>query len=140
VTAATVAQKEGAEYPYVKFELEVTEGLHTGHKLWTNKSVAPKSLWSLMALLKGLGVEIATDEPVDFEVDDESGAILEPELIGLVGLAAVDQREWQGRTVNDVAAVYPIGGALKKNGSTQFSLPSGVGAKSPKSVGGKVFR
>lgn len=53
-----------------------------------------------------IGVE--TEGVIEFDVDEETNQILEPELAGLVGLAVVTNEKYQGVTRDRVEDLLPI--------------------------------
>ena len=76
--------------PYLKFEFEVSEGDHTGRKLWANASLQSQALWKLRQILEAFG---ASFDDAGFDTDD---------LVGLEAIAVVGIDETMNKPINTV--------------------------------------
>lgn len=121
--AAVIAKAEWREpqdsdkYPYINLEFDVKEvvnvsdevDLGNGRKLWAILSTSPKALWRMKQVFENLGIYM---EELDIDVDDETNAVLSPELVGLPCHVTVSKRVYEGREQNQVDAITsPDGGA-----------------------------
>jgi len=112
VSVVDVRQSEEGKYPYLNWDLEITDGPAVGRHLFMRTSLSPKALFRLLPVLEALDV---IDESFDLEVDDldidfdeETGIVLEPDLEGLVGVAVVFHETFEGRTTSNVSEVLHI--------------------------------
>lgn len=106
------------KYPYLNVEMTVTGGEYDGRKLWTIWSFSPKALWRMKQVFENL--ELPIDE-VEFEVDDDTNLVTEPELVGLPAIAVVTIEPYEGkdrnRVDNLIAADTPKAGTKAKAAS-----------------------
>jgi len=105
VQEVQMRQSEGGEYPYLNWELRVSEGEFENRALWMITSFSPKSLWRLQAVLQNLGIYT---EQMEFEIDEESELVISPSLTGIAAIAVVKQEVYQGRLQNRVEDLLPI--------------------------------
>lgn len=73
VEVEEVERRDGDKAEYLAFTFVVTEGEHTGAKLWDNASLSEKALWRLRSLLECLGVEIDDEDEMDIDLEDLVG-------------------------------------------------------------------
>ena len=110
------ASEEG-KYDYINLTLEITEGEHKGQNIWSIWSFSPKALWRMKDDLVALEV-VGPDDELDFDYDEDADNILtEPEIIGLPATAVVTQREYEGRTSNQVESLTAVASAPAKKGA-----------------------
>lgn len=105
----TMRQSDGGEFPYLNWQLSVTEdgGDNQGHPLYLMTSLSPKALWRLAAVFQALGVY---QPQFHLEVDEDTGVIIDPPLAGLLGLADVIVERYQGELRNKVQTILPLPG------------------------------
>lgn len=105
--------REGENAPYIAWELEITAPSEfAGRRLWTNSSLGKKSLWSLLPMLQNLEAmdedfDLENDE-FEFDYDEETGVIIEPELEGLIGIAVVSIEMYKSKPQSRVDDVLHI--------------------------------
>jgi hypothetical protein len=87
------------KYPYLNVKMEISEGEHEGRKLWTIWSFSPKALWRMQQVFENLGLPV---DEVDFEVDEDTNMVTEPELVGLPAIAVVSIEIYEGKEKNRV--------------------------------------
>lgn len=122
IDSIEMRQSENSEHPYLNFTLKVAEGEYKNRNIWFIGSLSPKALFRLQAVFASFGLTEAT---VDLEVDDGTGTLLSPQLIGLPAIARCRNEVYQGnlRTRVDelvgiadqapVPAAAPAAGARK---------------------------
>lgn len=148
--AAVIAKAEWREpqdadkYPYVNLEFDVKEAVNVtedvdlgnGRKLWAILSTSPKALWRMKQVFENLGIYM---EELDIDVDDETNAVLSPELVGLPCHVTVSKRVYEGREQNQVDAITsPDGGSAPAKKTTGRAKP---GARKPAGKpAGKQFK
>lgn len=128
--AAVIAKAEWREpqdsdkYPYINLEFDVKDvvnvgedvDLGNGRKLWAILSTSPKALWRMKQVFENLGIYM---EELDIDVDDETNAVLSPELVGLPCHVTVSKRVYEGREQNQVDAITsPDGGTAPAKKTT----------------------
>ena len=124
----------GKEHPYINWEFDLTDGEFKGRKQWLVTSFSPKALWRLKDMMENLGV---VEEEIEFDYDEETGLITDPELVGLPCVLSVSKGMYQGRETNNVDAVTaPEGGAPKKT-SRGGRKPA---ARKPAGTKGRTFK
>lgn len=99
IDSVEMRQSENSEHPYLNFTLKVTEGEFANRNLWFIGSLSPKALFRLQAVFASFGLNESTTE---IEVDDASGVLLEPQLVGLPAIARVRNEMYQGQLRNRV--------------------------------------
>ncbi len=97
-----VRDSNSSDYQYLNWELKVADGEFKDRRLWFITSFSPKALFRLKQTLENLGMY---DEDLNFDFDDESGAVLDPVLVGLPCTAAVSQRVYNETMQNQVDAI-----------------------------------
>ena len=104
--ATFVEQDDPEKYPYINTEWVVTEeGEFKGRRLWMVLSLSPRALFRMKDVFENLGVY---EDNLDFDYDEETGTLLEPEITGLPALLSVSQRTYEGRQQNQIDAVTAI--------------------------------
>lgn len=91
------------KYPYLNVEFDVTEPGSENRKLWKVWSLSPKALFRMKQDLENLGFDV--EGTLDIDYDDDTMEVTEPEVVGLPCICVVQQRTYEGRIQNDVAAV-----------------------------------
>jgi Protein of unknown function (DUF669) len=107
--------QDADKYPYVNLEFDVKEvvnasedvDLGNGRKLWAILSTSPKALWRMKQVFENLGIFM---EELDIDIDDETNAVLSPELVGLPCHVTVSKRVYEGREQNQVDAITSTDG------------------------------
>jgi hypothetical protein len=94
--------REEGKYPYINLEMSVTEEKYKGRKLWMILSFSPKALWRMKDVFENLGIY---DDSMEVDYDEDTMLVVDPELVGLPGIAVVSHREWEGRTQTQVDAL-----------------------------------
>jgi hypothetical protein len=110
IDAIELRQSESSEHPYLNFTLVVPEGEFANRKLWFIGSLSPKALFRLKAVFDSFGL---TDEQTVLDVDDATGVLLNPQLVGLPALAVVGNEVYQGQLrsrVNELIGAEGIAG------------------------------
>lgn len=99
------------KYDYLNVEFTITESGHEGRKAWKIWSLSPKALWRMKQDFENL--ELPQDE-IEIDYDEDTMLVTEPELQGMPVIIALTTRTYEGRLQNDVQAVLPRDGAVKK--------------------------
>lgn len=113
VDKVEMRDSQTSDYPYLNWQLKISEGDHKDRLLWIITSFSPKALFRLKDVLENLGVFA---EELDIEVDEETNIVTKPELIGLPGIAVVSQRVYEGKPQNQVDTILGVSGAAKSTG------------------------
>lgn len=121
VVVAEVEVRDGQDYPYLNWKLEVSEGEFKGRFLWMITSLSPKSLWRLKEVCENLGVE---DEEFELEVDEDSNMVLSPEFVGLPGIAPVTIEQYQNKDQNRVDGLLSADGITTPKKKTTARKPT----------------
>jgi len=122
VASVQMLQSASSSNMRLSWALDVTEGEFSERRLFMNTSLAPKSLWFLRSLLEKFGM---FQDSLDFKAEDD-GTLIEPEFVGRVALAVVDQEEYQGVQRNRVTDLLPIEKVTSKP-----TLGNTLGGKAP---------
>ena len=91
----------------INWEFNVGRNVNTGdescsnRKLWMNTPIHQRTLFNLKALMRASGKY--TDDELVGEVDFEPDELIGSEVVGVI-----NQREYNGNTVNDVRRVLPV--------------------------------
>lgn len=91
--------------PYLNWEFTITDGDYTGRKVWMVTGLTEKSLWKLKETFEALGIE---GDALDIEIDDDTNAMTEPEVIGIPVLVEVVQESYQGRTTSKASKIVQL--------------------------------
>jgi hypothetical protein len=127
IDAIELRQSESSEHPYLNFTLVVPEGEYANRKLWFIGSLSPKALFRLKAVFDSFGL---TDEQTTLDVDDATGVLLNPQLVGLPALAVVANEMYQGQLrsrVNELIGSEGIAGG----GAAAASTPAAATTAAP---------
>jgi hypothetical protein len=87
---------------YWNWELVITDGPFEGRHLWTMTSLSEKALFRIQQFLVNLRAIEPGEGMVDPEYDEDTNAVLVPELVERTGVARVKGRTWNGETRPDV--------------------------------------
>jgi len=98
VVAITMEESEKSEQPYLKWELEITEGKHKGKKLYHITSLQPQALFNLRNTLEALGVEVE-EKAMKLNLND---------YIGLEMGVVVEIETYQGNARSRVVDVFNL--------------------------------
>lgn len=95
---------------YWNWELTITEGDFEDRRLWLMTSLVAKALWKLRGVLTNLEVELPKNEEtgkpmLDYDYDETTGQITDPELIGLTGVAVVKMGSYNGQERSEVDTI-----------------------------------
>lgn len=93
IDAVELRQSESSEHPYLNFTLRVSDGEFENRLLWFIGSLSPKALFRLKAVFDSFGL---VDDQTELEVDDATGVLLTPSLVGLPAVARVTNELYQG--------------------------------------------
>jgi hypothetical protein len=133
-----LAEDTGKEYNYLNWEFTCTEdGELKNRKFWTVTSFSPKALFRLQQVCENLG--LPTDE-IEFDYDEDTMLVVEPELAGIPCMLAVSQDTYEGRKTNRVDAVLPIdtpAQGAKKTTAKTTPAKRGSAKRTPAKSGGK---
>ncbi len=126
------------KYPYLNVQLEISEGEHEGRKLWTILSFSPKALWRMKEVFENLGLPV---DEVEFEVDEDTNYVTEPELVGIPCLAVVSIEPYDGkdrnRVDNLISADTPAQGTKKGTKAEGKKAPAKAAPATAKKSGRK---
>lgn len=121
--------EEPDRHPYINLEMDVSDGEAKGRKLWSILSFSPKALWRMKQVFENLGIYM---DELDIDVDEDTNAVLSPELVGLPVICSVSRRVYEGREQNQVDAITSPD--AKKGGSAKAP------AKRPAKAAAKKFK
>lgn len=118
IDAIELRQSENSEHPYLNFTLKVSEGEFQNRNLWFIGSLSPKALFRLQSVFGSFGLD---SQIVELDIDDASGVLLEPQLVGLPAIARVQNEMYQGSLRNRVQELIGLEGAKTSAPSTAVS-------------------
>ena len=110
IEEVTLKQSKSGEYPYLNWELRVSEGEFANRRLFMMTSLSERALWRLKAVFENIGV-LATQ--MQLQVDETTNLLLSPALSGLPAIAVVSQEVYEGRIQNRVEDLQAIPGGSK---------------------------
>lgn len=110
VEEATIYTKEGGEFPTIAWIFHIKDGEHAEKRVRRWDSFNPKALFSMIESFMALGVIETEDDKVSIETDQESGAILEPSLVGRECVGLLDVEDYQGKPQNKLIGLEKPGG------------------------------
>lgn len=123
------ATEEGKS-DYINLEATVTEaGEYKDRKFWSVLSFSPKALWRMKETLENLGI-IEPDDEIEFDYDEDTMKVTEPELIGIPCLVTVSTRLYEGREQNQVDNITSLDSSPAKKTAPGKKAPSSA-AKAP---------
>ena len=93
-----------SENPYLNWELRITNESAKNRRLFLMTSLSPKALWRLKGIFENLGIY---EEQMELQVDEESGILISPAIVGVPAIAVVAQEVYQGRVQNRVEDLLP---------------------------------
>lgn len=126
IESVEVRQSETGEFPYLNFTLVIPDGEYANRKLWFIGSLSPKALWRLQATFASFGLE---GDEHELDVDDGTGVLLNPQLVGLPAIARVSNELYQGRMTSRVNDLIGAEGAAAE--STPSEAPAEGEAEAP---------
>jgi hypothetical protein len=106
IDAIELKQSESSEHPYLNFTLKVSEGEFANRNLWFIGSLSPKALFRLQAVFSSFGL---TETNVELNIDDASGVLLEPQLVGLPAMARCRNEMYAGSLRTRVEELVGVG-------------------------------
>lgn len=89
----------------LRWAFTIAEGEAAGTPLTMFTSLKPNALWRLKAVLRNLGMNVSGS--LDFEVDEETGIVVDPSFVGLPCILVVEDDTYNGvlrSSVTDVLA------------------------------------
>lgn len=98
VDQVELKDSNSSEYKYLNWQLSVADGPFAKRKLWYVTSFHPESAPMMRRVLASAGVPAG----VKFKVDRGSKLLLEPDVVGLAGVAKVGTRVYDGDVKNNV--------------------------------------
>lgn len=101
ITQVVLKESQSSEYPYLNWTFELTDPEHLLMPVWMITSLSPKALFGLKDAFAVLGV---TDDSEEFEleVDDDTGFLIDPDVIGIPVTIKTSVNEYQGRKLTRV--------------------------------------
>lgn len=134
-----VRESKSSEHNYLNWELKINDGEHDGQRLWMITSLSPRALFRLKDVFEALEVledEMELDWDDDIEVTPTAGPmLLEPDVVGLEGVAVVKNETYEGKERNRVDEIRPLGAvdstptAAKGSGAKGKPAAKSSGAK-----------
>lgn len=96
----------------ISVQYVVTEdGEFLGRKAWTNLYLTPKALWRAKKWFGQMGLE---DEALEYDYDDETGEVTEPDLVGVDVEIEIKNEVYKGETQARVIGVERIEAPKRK--------------------------
>lgn len=108
VVVDDVVMKQSADQTgyYLNWKLKITTpGESIDRSVFMMTSLKPNVLWRLKAVLRAMGVDPGQ---LDFQVDDETGTVLEPDFRNLVAVVKVINETYQNVVRDRVEDIYPM--------------------------------
>lgn len=131
-----VEAKDENSFPYMAWEMTVTEGEAKDRKLWLNTSFSPKALFKLKEVLENLGL---FEDNIDVDYDEESMLVTTPELAGMPAIAVVSVTSYNNRPSNNVDALI-ASDTPKAGAKTGGKKPAAGGPKKPAAGAARKFK
>lgn len=106
VSIGKVTMKEASDHQshFFQFDLTVADGPSEGSSLVYRCSLKQNVLWRLKRVLRSLGYSV--DGTMNFEVDEDSGLLVEPMLVGTVAMAQVYTDTYNGEKRSAVQSLF----------------------------------
>lgn len=123
VEVAEVKESQSSEYPYINFKLSVTEGEHEGESAYTIRSFHPKALGMMKETMATFGFDVSGS--VEFEIDDATGMLLTPDLVGEPCKFAMVKDVYEGKVRTKVGNFMGLKGVKSVDPA---SVPSNDGS------------
>jgi hypothetical protein len=92
-------QKAGSDHPYLNWDVILSEGEYEGRHVFGTTTFKPEGLFNMMAYFQNLGYQA---EEISIKFDDETGQVVDPEVIGLACVARVFNEPYQGRQTSKI--------------------------------------
>jgi hypothetical protein len=126
VDKVELRDSQTSDHPYLNWELVVTEeGEYKDRRLWFITSFAPKALWRMKETFENLGI---FEDNMAFSIDEDTRALLQPQVVGLPARASVVIEPYQGRESNKVKTLLPAEGASPAGRKASSGTPEKGGA------------
>lgn len=113
---------------YLNWELTITEGPFEGRRIFMMTSLVKKALWKLRSVLVNLD---SYNENFDLDVDEDTNAVISPELVGLVGVVRVKMGMWDGKERSEVDTILDIDGVDRERAGRTERKAQKVAAATP---------
>lgn len=124
------------KYPYINVKASITEGEYDGRNVWGIWSFSPKALWRMKQAFENLGLPL---DEVEFEVDEDTNLVTDPELVGMPFVGVVEVEKYEGkdrsRLEGYLEADSPKKGAKKTTTTSRAKAPAPA-----KTTSGRKFK
>lgn len=104
ITACQYRTSQTSGNGYLNWTFEITEGEHSGRKVFLMTSLAPQALFSVKSAFSTMGVDSNMPE-ITVNEDDDKGDLLDPDFVGLPVQVEVTTNEYQGQKRNQVKRI-----------------------------------
>lgn len=147
-------EKAGSDHPYFSWDVVIAEGEYEGrHPQPMTTSFKPEALWKMMETFQNLGFDA---KEIDLDVDDETGQLKDPEVIGRPCVVQIFNEPYNGRQTSKISSILgpngeggtpeapatPPPAAAKSTPGSKPSAPANGTKKSPfpATAGKRVFK
>lgn len=100
-------EKPGAEHQYLNWDCVIAEGEYEGRHQFMVTSFSPGSKWKMQECFVNLGY---ADLNFDLEIDDQTGQLIGPEVIGLPCVIQVFQETYNNRMTSKISTILSPNG------------------------------
>lgn len=117
-----IDKETGELSEYWNWEAVITDGPFQGRRLFFMTSLTKSALWKLRNVLVNLGAYRESIEPV---YDEDTKQVLEPELVGLTGVARVKMGSYKGEPRSEVDKILDDDGVDREKAMRQDAKSNG---------------
>lgn len=107
VSDVLLKEKTGAEHQYLNWDCVVADGEFEGRHQFMVTSFSPGSKWKMQECFVNLGY---VDLNFELEIDDQTGQLTGPEVIGLPCVIQVFQEQYNNRMTSKISTILSVNG------------------------------
>lgn len=123
VLEASIAENNAGDGHNIVWEWQINvEGVDRKMRSWT--SLKPTALWRAKKIFQSLGIY---QDEMQFEVDEETGYILEPSLVGLAAVVQIAHGKYNNEMRANISEILSADADLSTDsivGKSKSSTPS----------------
>lgn len=113
VTEASLAENKAGDGHNIVWQWQVdVNGTPRKMRMWS--SLKPTALWRVKKMFKAMGI---LQDEMNFEVDEDTGYILSPELVGIAAVVEITNSNDSGEMRSNISNVFGPDEATGSNGS-----------------------
>lgn len=95
-------QKAGSDHPYLNWDVIIAEGDYEGRHVYMTSSFKPEALFNMMGAFRNLGY---LEDEYNIRFNDDTGQVVEPEVVGLACIARVYNEPYAGRQTSKISDI-----------------------------------